>query len=242
MEKLQENLVEMSEEEIRIDLREIFFYLMHSWKTIFMALLIGAVCLGGYYTFLVPPSYEATAEIYITNTANTANTEAMVTFSDLQVSNALKDDYAQIIKSRTVLKRVIEELGLDLDYKQIREMIDVVNPDSTHVIQIKVTSDDVVLSRNIANVLLNISINQIYQVFASSMPAIIDVAESDAVEDVTPSLFKYLMLGALLGVILVCTVLIVRMMMNTTIQTEDDINKYLGIPVLSAVPYYKEKR
>ncbi len=236
MKNIQENLAVLEEDEMEIDLKEIFLFLRHSWKAIFMAILIGAVCFGGYYTFLVTPSYEAVAEIYITNT------DSMITFSDLQLSAALTDDYAQIIKSRTVMKRVIEKLGLDLDYKELRKLVEVVNPDSTHVIQIKVICDDVALSRNIANALLNISIEQIYQVIGSSEPTIIDVAEADAVEDVSPSLLKYLIIGALLGAALVCVVVIVRMMMNTTIQTEEDINRYLGIPVLSAVPYYREKR
>lgn len=236
MENLKENPAMVPEEEMEIDLKEIFFLLMHSWKAIIMAMLIGAVGFGGYYTFLITPSYEAVAEIYITNT------DSMITFSDLQLSAALTDDYAQIIKSRTVMKRVIETLGLDLDYKGLRKLVEVVNPDSTHVIQIKVVCDDVALSRNIANALLNISIEQIYQVIGSSEPTIIDVAEADAVEDVSPSLLKYLVIGALLGAALVCVAVIVRMMMNTTIQTEEDINRYLGIPVLSAVPYYREKR
>lgn len=237
MENVQEQKMTavMREEEMEIDLKEVFFLLLHSWKAIFMAMLIGAVCFGGYYTFMVGSAYEATAELYITNT------DSMITFSDLQLSAALTDDYAQIIKSRTVLKRVIEKLGLNLDYRQLRGMIQVVNPDSTHIIQIKVTCDDVALSRDIANALLNIGIDQIYQVIGSSEPTIIDVAEADAVVDVSPSLSRYLVMGAMLGAILVCAVVVVRMMLNTTIQTEEEVNKYLGIPVLSAVPYYKEK-
>ena len=172
--------------------------------------------------------------IYITNT------DSMVTFSDLQLSAALTDDYAKIIKSRTVLKRVIEELQLDLDYRQLEELIEVSNPDSTHIIEIQVTCDDLELSRNIANALLNIGVKQIYQIIGSSEPTVIDYSEADAVEDVTPSLLKYLALGALLGMVLMCAILVVCMLMNTTMKTEEDVMKYLNIPVLTSVPYYRE--
>ena len=41
----------------------------------------------------------------------------MITVSDLQLSSELTEDYAKIIKSRNVLKQVIKELDLDLDYR-----------------------------------------------------------------------------------------------------------------------------
>lgn len=222
------------DDEIEIDLREIFFLLLNNLRSIFLAMLVGAVLLGTFHTFLLRPSYRADAELYITNT------DSMITFSDLQLSAALTDDYAQIIKSRTVLKQVINELQLDLDYEELKELIDVNNPDSTHIIEIKVTCDDLELSRNIANALLNISIRQIYQIIGSSEPTVIDYSEAAAVEDVTPSMFLYMLVGALIGAFLVCAVLIVRMMMNTTMKSEEDVDKYLHLPVLSAVPYYRD--
>ncbi len=230
----QEALTYAQDDEVEIDLKEILFLLLNNWKSIFLAMLVGAVLLGTFHTFLLHPSYEAEAELYITNT------DSMITFSDIQLSAALTDDYAQIIKSRTVLKQVIKELLLDLDYDELRDLIDVNNPDSTHIIEIRVTCDDLELSRNIANALLNISIRQIYKIIGSSEPTVIDYSEAKAVTDVTPSLYLYMLIGALIGAVLVCAVLIVRMMMNTTMKSEEDVEKYLHLPILAAVPYYRE--
>lgn len=238
MEQLQEQRksINLQDDEIEIDLKEIFYLLLSHWKSIFLAMLIGAVLFGAYHAALVRPSYQADAEIYITNT------DSVITFSDLQMSAALTDDYARIIKSRVVLKRVIQELQLDLDYEGLARLIQVNNPDSTHIIEIIVTCDDLELSRNIANALLNISVDQIYQIIGSSEPTVIDYSEAEAVQDVTPSLFKYLVIGALLGAVLVCAVLVVRMMMDTTIHTEEDVDKYLQLPVLASVPYYRDRQ
>ena len=114
---IQEKLAVLEEDEMEIDLKEIFLFLRHSWKAIFMAILIGAVCFGGYYTFLVTPSYEAVAEIYITNT------DSMITFSDLQLSAALTDDYAQIIKSRTVIDVYKRQIGYGSYRKQRKSLL-----------------------------------------------------------------------------------------------------------------------
>ena len=164
----------------------------------------------------------------------------MITFSDLQLSAALTDDYANIIKSRTVLNRVIDELDLNLDYEELGELVDVENPDSTHIVDIKVTCDDPEMSRNITNALLNISVSQIYQIIGSSEPTVIDYSVAEAVQDVTPGLLKYLAIGGLLGAFIMCAIYVLRMLMDSTMKSEEDVEKYLHLPVLAAVPYYKE--
>lgn len=222
------------DDEIEIDLKEIFYLLLSHWKSIFLAMLIGAAIFGAYHTFLLKPSYQADASIYITST------DSMISFSDLQLSAALTDDYANIIKSRTVLNRVIDELDLNLNYKQLGALISVDNPDSTHIVDIKVTCDDPELSRNITNALMNISVDQIYQVIGSGEPTVIDYAMAEAVQDVTPGLKKYLMIGALIGALIVCAIVVLRMLTDTTLKTVDDIDRYLHLPVLAAVPYYRE--
>lgn len=235
-----ENLVEQevktgwADDEMTIDLKEIFFMLLYKWKVILIFMLSGAVLFGMYHVFLLHPSYRADASIYITNT------DSVVTFSDLQMSAALTDDYARIIESRTVLNRVIEELELDLDYEQLRQLITVVNPDSTHIVEIQVTCSDPELSRDITNALMNISVSQIYQVIGSSEPNVIDFSTAEAVLDVTPSLLKYLLMGAMLGAFAICAFLIMRMLMDTTVKSEEDVERYLKLPVLAAVPYFRE--
>ena len=222
------------DDEIEIDLKEVFYLLLSHWKSIFLAMLIGAAIFGAYHTFLMKPSYQADASIYITST------DSMISCADLQLSSALTDDYANIIKSRTVLNRVIDELDLNLNYKQLGALISVENPDSTHIVDIKVTCDDPVLSLIISNALMNICVDQIYQVIGSGEPTVIDYAMAEAVQDVTPSLKKYLMLGALLGALIVCAIVVLRMLTDTTLKTVDDIDRYLHLPVLAAVPYYRE--
>ena len=218
-----------------IDLKEFFFTLLAHWKGIFLAALLGAAIFGAYHTFMLKPSYQADASIYITST------DSMISFSDLQLSAALTDDYANIIKSRTVLNRVIDDLDLDLNYKQLGQLVSVSNPDSTHIVDIKVTCDDPELSRNITNSLMNISVDQIYQIIGSGEPTVIDYAVAEAVQDVTPGLKKYLVLGGMLGALVVCAIVVLRMLMDTTLKTADDIERYLHLPVLAAVPYYREK-
>ena len=217
-----------------IDLVELFFTLLHSWKALLMAFLVGAVIMGAYHTFLITPTYRATTELYITST------DSVISLQDLQLGSALTADYQSIITSRAVLNKVIEDLQLDTDYRGLSKMIAVSNPTGTHIIRTSVTTTDLPLSRDIANELLNVSIDRIYQIVGTSEPTIIDFSEAEAVEDVTPGMIKYVFIGGVVAALIVAMFVVMRMLMDSTLKSDDDIEKYLQLPVLCAVPYYEE--
>ena len=219
-----------------IDLLELCGVLLDRWKMILLTLLLGAGIFAAYHIFLLKPVYQADASIFITNT------NSVITFSDLQLSSALTEDYAKIIKSRAVLKEVIQDQGLDMNFRQLSNLVSVTNPTDSHIITITVTCGDPDMCRNIANSLMNIGIHRIYQVIGSSEPTVIDHSEADAVSVVSPSLFKYIERGALLGAVLACALICVRFLLDTTLKTEEDIQKYLRMPVLTVMPYYEEKK
>ena len=69
---------------------------------------------------------------------------------------------------------------------------------------------------------------------------IIDYAEAEAVKEVTPSLYRYLAVGALAGILLACAFVTLRMLTDNTMKTDDDVERYLQLPVLAAIPFFKE--
>ena len=219
--------------ETEIDLIEVFFVLLHNWKAFLLAILLGATLLGAYHTYFVKPSYRASSEIFITST------DSVISLADLNMGKALTSDYQNIIKSRAVLNKVIKDLGLNIDYRKLSSLIDVSNPNDTHIIHMAVTTSDLALSRNIANDLLTVSIDRIYQVVGTNEPTVIDYSEAEAVEDVTPSITRYMVIGGLIGAVLVAAFVILRLVMDSTIKSDDDVERFLKLPVLAAIPYYR---
>lgn len=218
-----------------IDLVELFFTLLHNWKLLLIGLIMGAVIMAGYYGMFVQSTYRATTELYITNS------DSIISLQDLQMGTALTEDYKTIITSRTVLNKVIEDLQLNMDYRQLRKLVSVSNPTGTHIISTSVTTTNRDNSRIIANDLLNVSIERLYQVIGTSEPTIIDYSQADAVENVTPSLRRYIMMGGLIGMLLVAAFITIRVMMDTTLKTEDDVERYLKLPMLSSVPFFEDE-
>ena len=230
------NRVAQQPTESEIDLVEVFFTLVHSWRALILGALFGAVLLAAVHVFFIKPSFEASTELYITSN------DSMISLQDLQIGTQVAEDYRQIIKSRFVLNQVIEAMQLDMSYDRLNSMVTVTNPNNTHIIKTAVRSGDLALSRDIANELLSISIERIYQVVGTNEPSVIDYSEANAVEDVSISFRKFVLIGALVGLLLVAVIVIIRMVMNSTIRTEDDVEKYLGMTVLSAIPYFDEKK
>lgn len=226
--------VQSADNVTEIDLMEVFYVLLHQWKLILVAGLAGALIMTAYHILFVKSTYRATTQMYITNT------DSVISLQDLQIGSQLTEDYKIIIKSRAVLNRVIQDLQLDTNFRGLARLIDVSNPSGTHIINTSVTTTDIDLSKNIANDLLSVSIDRIYQVLGSNAPTIIDYSEVEAVVDVTPSLMRHMVLGGFVGAVIVVAFVLIRMLTDSTIKTDDDIEKYLKLPVLAAVPFYDE--
>ena len=51
-----------------------------------------------------------------------------------------------------------------------------------------------------------------------------------------PSVGKNTMMGGMLGILIVAVIVIISHLTNDTIQTEEDVEKYLGISTLAMIP------
>lgn len=219
-----------------IDLLELFFVLLDHWKSVLLVMIMCGCLAGAYNHFLIHSTYRANAEIYITNT------NTVISFQDVQLSAALTVDYEEIIRSRTVLKKVIKAQKLDMTFSELGRLITVENPADSHCLKIYVETSDPKRSVSIANSLVKYGTDQIYRVAGNDEPTIIDYAEEDAVEEIRPSLKKYVAMGALAGAFVLCGFIVMGFLLDTSLKTEEDIEKYLGYTVLASIPEYSEKK
>ncbi len=229
-----QNAAKAGAEDEYFDVLEYLFVLVFHWKTLLLCLLAGALVFSIYHANMVGPQYKASTELYVTSS------DSVISLQDLQLGSALTADYQSIITSRGVLNQVIDDLDLNVDFRTLKKMVSVTNASGTHIIHTDVTTDSLTLSRDIANDLLKVSIDRIYQIVGTSEPSVIDYSQAEAVEDVTPSQTRYMLYGGVLGVVLAAGFFLIRMLMNSTLKSEEDVKKFLQLPVLAAVPYYED--
>lgn len=219
-----------------IDLVDLARFLLRHILVIIICAVIGVAVGFIYHDIILDKSYHADASIFI------ANTDTVVTVSDLQVSSELTVDYQKILESRATLKSVIEDQKLNMDYYQLRSIMTVSNDTGSHILTIGVTTSDPELSKNIANSILNIGMQRIRNVVPGSELTIVDSSEAEYVKEVTVSRKKCIMMGGMAGFVLAAGVLIILYLMDSTLKDEEDLKKWMKVPVLASIPQLGKKR
>ena len=218
---------------IEIDLQEIFGLLLHrAWLLILCGLVgaIGAFCIS---FFLIIPQYESSTSVYILN-KNDGNT---VTYSDVQLGTQLTKDYAQLIKSRYVLESVIATCELPDSYGELADRVEVETISDTRLLKITVTDPDPETAQLIANEIRVIASARIMEVMDIQAVNMVDEANLPK-EPASPSIIKWTVIGLLLGVFLCAMIIVIRFLLDDTIKTSEDIEKYLGLSTLALIPVF----
>ena len=120
------------DEELEIDLLEVFHVLLSRWWLILLVGITTAMIGFSISFFVLSPTYESTTKIYILN----KNNNQTVTTSDMQLGTQLTKDYSELINSRYVLEEVIQLLGLDLNYNGLKGKVTVTTPSDTRIVAI----------------------------------------------------------------------------------------------------------
>lgn len=218
------------EEEMQIDLIELFYALKKRALILAAALLAGALIAGAYTKLMVTPMYSATSTILVLSKETT-----LTSLADLQLGSQLSKDYAILFKSRTVMQDVIDELGVDMSYQQLENSIAITYPENTRIMEITVTNSDPVTAKQLADKVAETGAAYVADQMEVTEPKIIEKAETPA-GPISPNVMKNILLGALAGLVLAGGVIVLITLMDDSVKTEEDIQKYLGVPALASVP------
>lgn len=219
-----------NDDEITIDLRELFYELKQKWWAILLAAVIGFGSFGAYSKFVMIPQYTSTTMMYVLSKETT-----LTSLADLQIGSQLTKDYSVIITSRPVLEEVIKDLGLNLNYRQLKEKITISNPADTRILSLSVLDADPYIAKAIVDEIAQTASTYIGEIMEMTPPKIIEEGEVPQMKT-SPSVARNAAIGGLLGIVLVCGAVTLFVVMNDTIKTEEDIEKYLGISALAVVP------
>lgn len=219
------------EDEMEIDLLDLAYVLLDKIHYIILCLLAGAVMLNAFSFFCIKPTYQATAKMYVVSASN----DSVVDLTDLNIGISLTSDYEQLMLSYPVLDQVIDELGLDMETENLQAMVALENPQDTRILNVTATSTDPTEAMNIANKLTEVSVDYLPETMSTNPPNIAQVAQLPD-QKAAPSYARYTLIGALLGAILCCGFFTVRYLLDDTIRTAEDMEKFFGIVPLTSIP------
>ena len=223
-------------DEIEIDLLEILEVLLSGIWLILSAGLFAALVFLIISKFVMTPYYDSTTKIYILNKTDNAS----VTYSDVQMGTQLTKDYAELINSRYVLEEVIQKLSLDEDYRQLLKKVSVSTPTDTRIVSITVEDEDPVQAMHIANCIRDVASEHIQNVMDIEAVNVVETANMPTGK-AGPSVRNWTLIGGIIGILLVCAVLLIRYLMDDTIRSSEDVEKYLGLSTLALIPVVTEE-
>lgn len=216
-----------------IDLSILFVLLRKNLILLIVVTILFGAASYGITKFFIPEKYQASATLIVNNKSD----NSYVNQSEIVAAQNLADLYSIIITSEPVLQEVIDNLGLEITYEQLKGSISVQAVNSTQVIEISMISTDAKYAKKI-----------VAEIVEVSKPVILDKVEAGSVKDlseasvsnngnpISPNKKKNSLLGAIAGFILVYAVLFLKELFNNKIKSENDLVNTLGVPLLGVIP------
>jgi len=221
-----------SSDEIEIDIGELLRALWSKKLIIILSGVAAALIAVFFSQVFLPETFQSSTKIYVLN----QQSSDMITYSDLQSGTQLTKDYQEIIKGRTVLEKVISDLKLDMTYDELTSMVSVSVPADTRILRITVTGDDPYQAMNITNAVRESAAEHISAVMNIET---INVAEAANLPESSsgPNIKRNGMLAGLVGILIAVVIVLLIYILDDTIKTPDDVERYLEVGVLGSIPY-----
>ena len=221
--------------EQEIDLLDLLLYLSKKIWVLAISFVLCAVVGFSFTKIFLQKEYTAVTRMYVLNQGSGSN----VAVSDLQLSNLLMEDYKVLITGENVTKEVLHRLNLDMSVGQLSNKIKVSAMTNTRVVEIKITDTDPQRAADIANCVREVSSKQIQQIM--DVDAVNVVYEAEVPEKASgPSTMKNTALAAIVGLVIAVGVYTVIYLVDDTIRTEEDVERYLGLSTLGVIPVSDE--
>lgn len=219
------------DDEIEIDLKELFFELLNNWVMIGISTVLVALIAFCISKFIMVPQYTSTSQMYVLSKST-----SLTSLADIQMGTNLTNDYKVVVTGRPVLEQVIKNLKLeDETYATLGDRISVNNPSNSRILEITVTDPDPAKAKKIADEVADVSAAFISDKMDQDPPSIIQYGYV-ATNAVSPNTTMNTMLGAVIGAFLAIAIVIITYLMNDTIMSAEDIERKLGMHVLGTLP------
>lgn len=226
-----------------LDLKELFFIFWNKKLEIILVTLVSMLIGVVYSYFYITPEYKASTTLVLAQSTSSTeyNADGAITQTDVTLNSKLVSTYSEIIKSKAVLKEVVNSLNIEgLTEGAIKSSISVQAVKDTEVIQIAVKNSDANYAAQIANKIAEVFSEKVVEIYNISNVYILDKAEPNA----NPSNINHskdIVIFAFIGIVISIGIVLVLNMLDTTIKTEQDVENYTGLLVLSSIPIYDEE-
>ena len=181
------------------------------------------------------PMYSSQGTLYLIN-ENTDSEQSKNEWTvDYTLANVVIEDTMYLLKSRTVLNTVGDEVGIKNGYGALRSSITINNPEDTRVLEITATASSPELAKNIVDTLSKVGPEAAERQLSYGNLRVFEEGTINNWPINTVSFMQFLKFGLIAGVA-VYVVFLCMFLFDNYIHTEDDIERYLGLSVIGDIP------
>lgn len=214
------------------DLRGCIRYLWSKCVVIVLCGLLSGM-IASIALCIIPPKYEATVKLYILE-----NNGSGITLSALQSGSLLMADYREAFKTWEVHENVRSQLGLDMTYQEMQEMLTVQIPDGSRLLYISVRHSDPVFAADLANAYAKAGYAFITQSLHGLEPDVFSNALIPS-ETVGLSVGGWIALALVAGMLLATGGYTLFFCLDQKIRVPEELQIASGLPVLAVFPRRK---
>lgn len=211
-------------------------------KIIIILITLIAIVMGVIYTIAFTTPVYSTSTTLVLATSNGAKvdgvalTEPGITTTDLTLNSKLVATYSELIKSKNILGQVVSNLNLkSINENIIRDNVKVSSVPNTEIIKITVTNANPEYSAKIANEIAKVFTAKVKEIYNIENIQVVDEAEIPE-EPSNINHEKDVIMFVMLGIIISILYVIISAMLDTTIKTQNDIEKMFDIPIIASIP------
>lgn len=221
-----------------LDLRQLVQIVIKRWWIIAVCTLVSAIIAGIVSFFFIEPVYQSSTTLYIGKKTDQKNE---IAYNDILLDSQLVKDYRELVKSRLVARKVLEELELDdLTIEEFSGKLGVDLKNDTRVIQITARDIDPALATAIVNKVADVFQEKVVEVMQVENVKVIDRGEIPD-KPVKPNKKMNIAIAFVLGLMVGFGIAVLLDYLDNTIKTPDDVKKYTDLPVIGTIPVFPQE-
>jgi len=221
---------DINEEIIKI--RDVVKILKKRWKMILSITIISTIFSAVASFYIISPKYEASTKLFI-GKENDKNTD--YNDNDIIMYQKLLKTYAEVIETNNLVEKAIEKDELDTTPEEVLKGLVVTPRNDTQILEIKYTSKNRELAKDVLSSITSEFVESSVQLIPNGNVKILeDIKVPDG--PVSPNKSMYIAIAFLVGLMISIGLSFLLEFINNTVNTKEELEQILGIPVIGAIP------
>jgi capsular polysaccharide biosynthesis protein len=226
-------------EEISLDVHDFLHVFRKRIKLILLITVLSTAVSGVFNYYVIKPTYESKATIVVGKVATSSNDKSKYEYSDVMMFQKLITTYAEIGKSATVAEGAAARLK-NVSAKEVLGAITVTPKVDTQIIEFKAYNSNPQGAYLMLNAVCNSFVQESKRIYPGENIQVMDEAKTPE-QPIKPKKLLNIAIAFFIGLTASMGITFLLEYMDNTFKTEQDIKKYLGLPVIGVIPKDIEK-